>query len=188
MRLPIVGPQSAILDCVCWDKDRFSKDYMGEFEVVLTELFTAGKTTLEPRWYPLKSKKPGLMSRMKFKMTNNKDEFCDMVRTGNVETIKEMIHRGASANTENSLGRTALIIAAANGHKDVTKLLLKNGARPDTVAEGGDTALSMAVLREYDDIAELLLRRGANPNAAANYGTTALAQAAATFVGRSESP
>lgn len=42
VELPVVGLQSAILEAVCWDKDRFGKDYMGEFEVILEEVFANG--------------------------------------------------------------------------------------------------------------------------------------------------
>ncbi|CAD0109273.1 unnamed protein product [Aureobasidium uvarum] len=40
--LPISGVSSLLLEAVCWDKDRFSKDYMGEFD-----------------WYKLESRKSG---------------------------------------------------------------------------------------------------------------------------------
>lgn len=44
IELPIVGLQSAIIDCICWDKDRIGKDYMGEFECLLEEIFSDNKT------------------------------------------------------------------------------------------------------------------------------------------------
>ena len=37
--LPITGVQSLLLEICCWDKDRFGKDYMGEFDVILEDLF-----------------------------------------------------------------------------------------------------------------------------------------------------
>ncbi|KAI9834339.1 MAG: hypothetical protein M1826_004265 [Phylliscum demangeonii] len=55
--LPIVGEQSLLLECVCWDKDRFRKEYMGEFEVAIDELFVDGKVTVEPCWFALKCKR-----------------------------------------------------------------------------------------------------------------------------------
>lgn len=45
--LPIVGVQSLLLECVCWDKDRFGKDYLGEFDVALEDIFANGQTTQE---------------------------------------------------------------------------------------------------------------------------------------------
>ncbi|CAK7273859.1 phosphatidylserine decarboxylase [Sporothrix epigloea] len=58
-QLPINGVPSLILDICCWDKDRFGKDYLGEFDLALEEIFVDDKTEQEPRWYPLKSKRPG---------------------------------------------------------------------------------------------------------------------------------
>lgn len=46
-----------LLDCHCWDKDRFGKDYLGEFDLALEEIFANDKTEQEPKWYPLKNKK-----------------------------------------------------------------------------------------------------------------------------------
>ncbi|KAJ1326589.1 phosphatidylserine decarboxylase [Microdochium nivale] len=57
--VPITHVDNLLLDAVCWDKDRFGKDYMGEFDLALEEIFANGKTEQMPRWIPLKSKRPG---------------------------------------------------------------------------------------------------------------------------------
>jgi len=57
--LPVTGVQSLLLDVCAWDKDRFGKDYLGEFDLALEEIFADEKTEQPPRWYPLKSKRPG---------------------------------------------------------------------------------------------------------------------------------
>ncbi|OAA34061.1 Phosphatidylserine decarboxylase [Metarhizium rileyi] len=57
--LPVHSAQNLLLDVICWDKDRFGKDYMGEFDVALEEIFHNERTEVEPRWFPLKSKRPG---------------------------------------------------------------------------------------------------------------------------------
>jgi phosphatidylserine decarboxylase len=57
--MPVSGVNSLLLDCVCWDKDRFGKDYMGEFDLALEEIFANDATEQNPKWYPLKSKRPG---------------------------------------------------------------------------------------------------------------------------------
>jgi phosphatidylserine decarboxylase len=44
-----VGLHSVILEGVCWDKDRFGKDYMGEFDVMLEDIFSDGSITQEVR-------------------------------------------------------------------------------------------------------------------------------------------
>ena len=57
--MPVSSVNSLLLDCVCWDKDRFGKDYMGEFDLALEEIFANDSTEQEPKWYPLRSKRPG---------------------------------------------------------------------------------------------------------------------------------
>ena len=53
--MPITGPRNLLLEAVCWDKDRFSKDYMGELDIAIEDLFSNGKTVTEPQWFSLKS-------------------------------------------------------------------------------------------------------------------------------------
>ena len=57
--MPISGVNSLLLDCVCWDKDRFGKDYLGEFDLALEDIFANDATEQQPKWYPLRSKRPG---------------------------------------------------------------------------------------------------------------------------------
>ncbi|RDW82977.1 hypothetical protein BP5796_04468 [Coleophoma crateriformis] len=59
VQAPITGTNCLLLDCVCWDKDRFGKDYMGEFDLALEDIFADGRCELEPKWYALKSKRKG---------------------------------------------------------------------------------------------------------------------------------
>lgn len=56
---PITGAQSLLLEACCWDKDRFGKDYMGEFDVIIEDVFTNGSPKQEPKWYPLASRRSG---------------------------------------------------------------------------------------------------------------------------------
>ncbi|KAH8725926.1 phosphatidylserine decarboxylase-domain-containing protein [Phaeosphaeriaceae sp. PMI808] len=57
--LPIVGEQSLLLEVCCWDKDRFGKDYMGEFDVILEDQFLNHAAQQEPRWFSLESRRSG---------------------------------------------------------------------------------------------------------------------------------
>ena len=45
--MPVVGVP--LLECICWDHDRFGKDYMGEFYIALEELFREGVTSQQVR-------------------------------------------------------------------------------------------------------------------------------------------
>jgi phosphatidylserine decarboxylase len=59
MQMPVSGVNSLLVDCVCWDKDRFGKDYLGEFDLAVEDIFADGQTEQPPKWYTLKSKRPG---------------------------------------------------------------------------------------------------------------------------------
>lgn len=58
-QFPVTGVESLLVDVCCWDKDRFGKDYMGEFDLALEEIFANCKLEQAPKWFPLKSKRPG---------------------------------------------------------------------------------------------------------------------------------
>ena len=45
--LPIVGQQSLLLEAVCWDKDRFGKDYLGELDVAVEDIFANAQIAQE---------------------------------------------------------------------------------------------------------------------------------------------
>jgi len=50
IELSITGLHSLLLEVVCWDKDRFGKDYMGQFDIALLEdIFMNGAVAEEVR-------------------------------------------------------------------------------------------------------------------------------------------
>ena len=49
--LPVIGPQSLLLEAICWDKDRFGKDYMGEFDIALEDIFADRQPKQEVSMY-----------------------------------------------------------------------------------------------------------------------------------------
>ncbi|CAI6340956.1 unnamed protein product [Periconia digitata] len=59
LEFPVTGEQTLLLEACCWDKDRFGKDYMGEFDVILEDLFQNTRLVQEPRWFPLESRRGG---------------------------------------------------------------------------------------------------------------------------------
>lgn len=125
-----------------------------------------------------RGKRPSLMSRMKFKWKNSKDEFVALVQMGGVYSVKYALDKGADVNTINSQGHTVLMVAVSYGLEDVVSLLLEYGAKVDKIGLHGETALGSAALRGFDDIAQLLLIHGTHPDCGKNTGKTALSQAA----------
>lgn len=92
---------------------------------------------------------------------------------GRSKDCATLCHLGADVN-DNSLGTTALGIAAAFGHLDTVEKLLKDlGANVNTVlkVDGEQTALYVAVYEGHEEIVKLLLKHGANPlQQALSYG------------------
>lgn len=39
--MPVVGVP--LLEAICWDHDRFGKDYLGEFDIALEDIFADGE-------------------------------------------------------------------------------------------------------------------------------------------------
>ncbi|KAJ5733676.1 hypothetical protein N7493_002462 [Penicillium malachiteum] len=59
-----------LLECICWDHDRFGKDYLGEFDIALEDIFSDGQIKKEPTWYTLKSKRVSNRKRKNKKDSN----------------------------------------------------------------------------------------------------------------------
>jgi ankyrin repeat protein len=83
--------------------------------------------------------------------------------SGDVESARLLLDRGADANDTAADGNSALVLAAFQGHGAVARLLLDRGADPNA-AGAGYSALHAAVLRGDAETVKALLARGANPN------------------------
>ncbi len=77
-------------------------------------------------------------------------------RAGVVVQVEHLLKQGAMINAPDNSGRTALILAALNGHTDAVARLLALGANPALADHDGMTALQHAQRLGYGQIASLL--------------------------------
>jgi len=83
-------------------------------------------------------------------------------KRGDVESVRDLIVRGADVNTKNNKGHSSLNYAAEKGHTGVVRLLLDNGADINARSNKGSTALMLAVEGNHVDTTKLLIERGAD--------------------------
>jgi len=96
-------------------------------------------------------------------------------RSGKVSMVKALLAAHPKVNVRNSLGETALTLAAFAGHLEVAQLLIANGAE---VNPTGWTPLIYSAAQNRMDVARLLVKSGARVDAQSGSGTTALMMAA----------
>ncbi|KDO26141.1 hypothetical protein SPRG_08502 [Saprolegnia parasitica CBS 223.65] len=78
-------------------------------------------------------------------------------------TVERLLRDGVAANERNSLGETALHLAASRGYDDLLSLLLRHGGSPHMHdKESGYTPLHRSLLYDHINTSLLLLNAGAH--------------------------
>ncbi len=85
---------------------------------------------------------------------------------------------GADINTTNEAGKTALMLAAESGYRDIVTYLIKMEAGLNLQDEQGNTALFLAAHAGNPEIVSLLISAGSDMQIKSNYGNTPLILAA----------
>ena len=91
-------------------------------------------------------------------------------RSGDAESARILLDKGADANDALPDGTSALVLAAHSGHGEVGAALLEKGADPNAMGSGY-TALHAAVLRSDMELVKALLAHHADPNLRMTKGT-----------------
>jgi ankyrin repeat protein len=102
------------------------------------------------------------------------------VKTGNVQSVRELVKARADANSADPDGTTALHWAVQSGSVEMVDLLIRSGAKAVAANRYGVTPLSLACTTGNAAIVERLLAAGADPNGALPDGETPLMTAART--------
>lgn len=80
----------------------------------------------------------------------------DAARAGSALQVENLIQQGTPVDTRDNEGRTALMLAAMNGHTTTVQKLLALGANPKLVDRDGLTAAQWATQRGHTRLAELM--------------------------------
>ena len=94
---------------------------------------------------------------------------------GNIKAVKQYLDDGADVNTKDNLGRTPLLWAALNSHKEIVELLIAEGADVNAKDTTDETPLHYVTGFGFrKEIAKLLIAKGANVNALDKFDRTPL--------------
>lgn len=125
-------------------------------------------------------------------MDNNKaEEFVKAATTKDFDKLKQLLQDGVDINSQDSQGRTALMMSlipnfrndnvfnllntnAENNDEKITQFLIENGADVNIQNSRGDTALIFAIELSNKNAVKLLIEKGANVNVTNNKKENAL--------------
>ncbi|CAM9308311.1 unnamed protein product [Lampetra planeri] len=93
---------------------------------------------------------------------------------GSASKVRELVQKYPDKVDIKNQGKTALQVAAHQGHMEVVKALLQANSSIEVKDEDGDTALHYTAFGNQAEIARLLLSKGANVNLLNNSMCTAL--------------
>jgi hypothetical protein len=91
------------------------------------------------------------------------EQLLAAVRKSNVAAVKDLLAKGADANTKSSYGQTPLFFACDRGNVEIVKMLLEKGV--DVNAKDtfyNSTAMSWAAMKQNVEVVRLLLDKGAS--------------------------
>ena len=80
----------------------------------------------------------------------------EAARTGQTQQVEALVQQGIPVDARDPEGKTALMLAATNGHTATVQQLLALRANPALVDRDGLTAAQLAAQRGHARLAELL--------------------------------
>ncbi len=101
-------------------------------------------------------------------------DLMQSIRDDDTKQFEQLINAGASLDTKNKNGQTALIIASENGREEFVKILIKENADLNSVGKHNNTALMVAASNGAIECLELLIKAGADLELKNDNGQTAL--------------
>ena len=113
------------------------------------------------------------------RLAYNKWALISAVRTGDTETVVDLLGGGVPIDTKDDEGMSLLHLAAWGSHVTTMRLLFRRGCDVDSVDGGGLTPLHLAAWGGHLTTMRLLFRRGCDVDSVDSRGVTPLHLAAA---------
>ena len=107
-----------------------------------------------------------------------KQALISAVKTGDTETVVDLLDGGVPIDTKDDEGRSLLRWAAQGGHVTTMRLLIRRGCDVDSVDDRGLTPLHCAAAMGYTKSVRELIRNGASKSVVTGNYRTPLHQAA----------
>lgn len=127
-------------------------------------------------WFKVPEKDKLELVNLGYKYTPQ--DFIAAAKAGNVQAINIFLRTRAPTETQDELGWTPLIHAAACGHEAVAASLIRNRANVNSPDGTGYGPLHWAAFHGHHHMIKLLLEHHADPNVRSRLGWTPLMQAA----------
>ncbi len=105
------------------------------------------------------------------------DQLVDAAFVADVDEVRFLLAQGGNPDARDEEGHTPLMLAAAEGNRELVRILLESGADPNLRDPDGWSALDVAVARKMIDVAWLLVQFGADVNAQDDTGRSLLLRA-----------
>ncbi|MGW4936509.1 ankyrin repeat domain-containing protein [Streptomyces sp. NPDC004166] len=106
--------------------------------------------------------------------TREPPELITAVHEGDEDTVVRLLRSGASPESADAEGQTALYLASVGDAPGIVRLLLAAGADPDRLSADADAPLCGAACGGHTEVVQALLAAGATADLEEEYGFRAL--------------
>ncbi|CAF1786408.1 unnamed protein product [Brassica oleracea var. botrytis] len=105
------------------------------------------------------------------------DDLLEAARYNDIDDLKSLAFDGVSLNSRDSQGRTALHMAAANGHMSIVEYLISQGVDINALNEENNAPLHWACLNGHIEVVKKMILAGASLSLLNRYERTPMDEA-----------
>ncbi len=109
------------------------------------------------------------------------EEFISACRSGDLDTIKSCLARGADKTICDKYGKNGLAVASMKGNLEIFRYLLSEGFNPQQTSSGGNDCLHIAAVNGHHEIVQLIVQSTDRVDRQNDAGETALMRLVETW-------